>query len=447
MTRTFATGDNGNRAKARAIKALRYVAQLAATAGATVLSVTALSVTALSVTALSLCAFSVAPAPLAAQNLFAPVAYVNDKVVTRYELSQRMALLSVLGGSTSEKATLTALIDERLKAEAAARVGLTISDEQIAQGIKEFAARGQLQPEQLLSLMAQNGVAPETVRDFLSTGLIWRDYARGRFGSKAQVSESEIDRTLENNGPSGGLRVLLSELFLPARDAQEKAQSEAIARQIAANPSVSAFAAAAAKYSVAPSRAQSGRMDWIAVGDLPGALRSAVMGLKPGEMTAPLSTGNAIGIFQMRQIAETETATPDADAIEYAAYYIAGGRSEAGLKRASEVAASVDTCDDLYGIAKGQPEGVLEIDTLPVGDIPNDVAIELAKLDPGEVSTALTRADGQTLVFLMMCGRSYAASEGADRDQVRQQLISQRIGSLADSFVAELRADASIVIP
>ena len=397
--------------------------------------------------ALSLSALSVTLSPVLAQNMFAPVAYVNDKVVTRYELTQRVALLRVLGGAASEKDALDALIDERLKAEAAARVGLSVTDEQIAQGIQEFAARGQLKPEQFLSLMAQNGVSAQTVRDFLSIGLIWRDYARGRFGAKAQVSDSEIDRALQNNGPSGGLRVLLSELFLPARTPEETAKSEALVKEIAANPTISNFAAAAAKYSVAPSREKSGRMDWVAVGDLPPALRGAVIALKPGEMTAPLSTGNAIGVFQLRQIAETDVATPNADAIEYAAYYIAGGRSEAALKRAADIKASVDTCDDLYGIAKGQPESVLDIDTLPVKDIPNDVAIELSKLDPGEVSTALTRADGQTLVFLMMCGRSYEANDSADRDQIRQQLLSQRIGALADSFVAELRADATIVIP
>ena len=399
------------------------------------------------IAALTLSALSLTITPALAQNMFAPVAYVNDKVVTRYELTQRVALLQVLGGATSEKDALDALIDERLKAEAAARVGLSVTDEQIAQGIQEFAARGKLQPEQFLNLMAKNGVSAQSVRDFLSTGLMWRDYARGRFGAKAQVSESEIDRALQNNGPSGGLRVLLSELFLPARTPEETAKSEALVKQIAANPTISNFAAAAAKYSVAPSREKSGRMDWVAVGDLPPALRSAVMALKPGEMTAPLSTGNAIGVFQLRKIAETDVATPNADAIEYAAYYIAGGRSEAALKRAAQVKASVDSCDDLYGIAKGEPETVLQIDTLPVKDIPNDVAIELAKLDPGEVSTALTRADGQTLVFLMMCGRSYEANDSADRDQIRQQLLSQRIGALADGFVAELRADATIVIP
>ncbi|SFI70980.1 peptidylprolyl isomerase [Celeribacter neptunius] len=387
------------------------------------------------------------PGLAAAQNMFAPVAYVNDKVVTRYELDQRMQLLSTLGGGTSRQAALDALIEDRLKMEAADRIGFAITDEQIAQGIAEFASRGNLQPEQFLSLMARNGVSAQTVRDFLSVGLTWRDYVRGRFASKAQVSESEIDRALQENGPSGGLRVLLSELFLPARTPEEAAQSEALAKQIAANPSVAAFAAAATKYSVAPSRDKAGRMDWSAIGDLPPPLRAAVIGLKPGEISTPLSTGNAIGIFQLRSVAETDTPTPPADAIEYAAYYIAGGHSEAAMKRAAEVEAQVDTCDDLYGIAKGEPESVLQIDTLPVGQIPNDVALELAKLDPGEVSTALTRADGQTLVFLMMCGRSYAAKADADRDQIRNQLQSARLSALADSFLAEMRADATIVIP
>ncbi|WP_460273658.1 peptidylprolyl isomerase [Celeribacter sp. ULVN23_4] len=387
------------------------------------------------------------PTLATAQNLFAPVAYVNDKVVTRYELNQRMQMLTILGGAQGQKETLDALIDERLKQEAADRVGFKLTDEQVATGIRDFAARGDLKPEQFLSLMAQNGVSAQTVRDFVSSGYLWREYARARFASKAQVSEAEIDKALQGTGPSGGMRVLLSELFLPARNAEEAAQSDALAKQIAANPSVSAFAAAVEKYSVAPSREKAGRLDWASIGDLPPPLRSAVMGLKPGEISAPLSTGNAIGIFQLRSIAETNTPTPNADAIEYAAYYIAGGRSEAALKRAAQVKASVDTCEDLYSIAKGEPESVLQIDTLPVDQIPNDVALELAKLDPGEVSTNLTRADGQTLVFLMMCGRSYAASADADRDAVRNQLQSQRISALADSFIAEMRADATIVIP
>lgn len=392
-------------------------------------------------------ALTLGAATAQAQNMFAPVAYVNDDVVTRYELDQRMQFMRVLAGGASEAEVLDALIDERLKMAAARRVGASITDEQTAAAIQEFASRGGLAPEQFMTLMARNGVDAQTVRDFVVNATIWRDYARGRFGSRAQVSESEIDRAISQNGPSGGLRVLLSEIFLPARTPQERAQSEALAKQISSGATVNSFAAAARKYSVSPSRNVAGKMEWVPVGNLPAPLRNAVMGLKPGGVTAPLFTGNAIGFFQLRQLDEVATPTPAPSAIEYAAYYIAGGQSAEAQKRAAQVRAEVDTCNDLYRVAKGQPESVLEIGSKTPAEIPQDVALELAKLDPNESSTALTRANGQTLVFLMLCSRSYPQSEGADREAVRNQLLSSRIGAMAESYLAELRADATIVKP
>ena len=40
-----------------------------------------------------------APAPVAAQNLFEPVARVNDRVITRYEVRQRARFLKLLGAN------------------------------------------------------------------------------------------------------------------------------------------------------------------------------------------------------------------------------------------------------------------------------------------------------------------------------------------------------------
>jgi peptidyl-prolyl cis-trans isomerase SurA len=104
----------------------------------------------------------------------------------------------------------------------------------------------------------------------------------------------------------------------------------------------------------------------------------------------------------------------------------------------------VDTCDDLYGIAKGQPEERLVIEVLPVAEIPADYAMELAQLDDNEVSTALTTADGQNLVFLMLCGRTRVLPEEVSRDEVLAQLRNQRIQAYANSYLEELKSDAHI---
>ena len=89
---------------------------------------------------------------------------------------------------------------------------------------------------------------------------------------------------------------------------------------------------------------------------------------------------------------------------------------------------------------------MLQRDRLPAAQVPADVAIELAKLDKNEVSTGLTRANGQTLVFLMLCERSYRDPESVDRRAVAEQKSNDRAAGYADSYLAELRANATIVI-
>ncbi len=83
--------------------------------------------------------------------------------------------------------------------------------------------------------------------------------------------------------------------------------------------------------------------------------------------------------------------------------------------------------------------------TLAPKDIPQDIAVELAKLDPGEVSTNLTRANGTSLVFLMMCGRTNVLNEDIGRDAISTNLRQQRLSGYADSLIGELRANARIV--
>jgi len=62
------------------------------------------------------------------------------------------------------------------------------------------------------------------------------------------------------------------------------------------------------------------------------------------------------------------------------------------------------------------------------------------------VSTALTRANGQTLVFLMLCGRTpEIEGEGPSNEQLGVMIRNQRIDSFAAGYLEQLRAEARIV--
>ena len=386
--------------------------------------------------------------PASAQNLFSPAVKINEQVITHYEVQQRARFMTLLRapGNAQEQA-LKGLIDERLQTAAAAAAGITPNEEEVQGGMEEFAARANLTAEQFVKALAGGGVAAETFRDFVKSGLAWRSLVRAKFGPRVQVTEDEIDRAIAQTSGKGGLRVLLSEIILPANTPQATAASQKRAEKIAQTTSLSVFSANARRYSASPSARQGGRLQWMPLSNLPAEIRGQILALSPGQVTAPISITNGIALFQLRAIEETDAAAPKDLSLEYAQYFIPGGHSDAAMKEAARIKAKVDNCDDLYGINKGKPEELLQVDTLPASQVPQDIALELAKLDPGEVSTRLTRNNGQTLVFLMMCGRTPELGEDVSRDTIRAQLVNQRLQSYADGYLSELKADATIVYP
>lgn len=395
--------------------------------------------------ALAVATPTLAPHSGFAQGLFSPAIVVNDEIITTYEIQQRAQLLRVLRfpGDPATQAR-DDLINDRLRLQVTKEAGIDITADDIASGLEEFAGRANLSSEQFLQVVGQNGVAPETVRDFTSVNLAWREYVRARFLQRARPTDAEIDRALGRSGGQSGVRVLLSEIIIPANP-QNIQSVEAIAQQVSQITSLNEFAAAARQYSASESRGRSGRLNWLPVSNLPPAIRSLVLGLAPGQVTRPIQLPNAVALFQLRDIEETDAPPQEFAAIEYATFLIPGGRTPAALATAEQVRSRVDTCDDLYGVALGQPEEVLDRQSLSPGDIPQDIALELSRMDPGEISTNLTRGGAEALVVLMLCGRTAALNEEATREQVATALLQSRLGAFSNSLLQQLRADALII--
>ncbi len=373
---------------------------------------------------------------------YAPRVIINDRAVSNYEYNQRVQFMRLLGTPGDlETDALDALIEDRLRLDAGAALGITLGTEEVEVGMEEFANRVNLTGEQFVQTIAAQGIARETFYDFVEAGLVWREVVRARFGPRAQINESEIDRAIALTSQRGGARVLLSEIILRADTPAFAAQSQSIAEQLTRDvKSIEAFSAAARRHSVAPSRGRGGRIDWLELSNLPPQLASQVLGLAPGEISDPVPIPNAIALFQMRALEELDTKTPETVALEYAQYFPTDGRAET----AQRVRDDVDVCDDLYGIAKGQPEERLIREVKQVAEISQDIGLELAKLDEGETSTF---RQGDTVSVLMLCGRTPELGEDIDREAVRNRLRNQRLGSYADGYIAELRADAIIRTP
>lgn len=389
---------------------------------------------------------SAAATAASAQSQLAPAITVNDRVITQYELNQRKRLLEVFRtpGNLDEQAR-EALIEDRLKEQEISRTSLSLSDDALNRAMEDFAGRADMNLTQFTAMLSREGVDIVTLEDFVRVGTTWRDYVRARFSRQVTVTESDVDRAIARQGSGGTeIEVLLSEIIIPAPP-ERAADARRVAQQIAQMRSYSEFENAARQVSALPTREDGGRLGWVPLTNYPPQLRSILLDLRPGEVTDPIDITNGVALFQKRGVREASRPARAPASIDFATYAIPGGNTAAARARAADVADQLDTCDDLYGVARDQPAQVLQRDTLPPNQIPDDIALELARLDAGELSFNLTRDDGNTLLLVMLCGRTAVGQEGLDRDTVRNQIRSQRLGGLANALIADLRASATII--
>jgi peptidyl-prolyl cis-trans isomerase SurA len=376
-----------------------------------------------------------------AQDLFSPRIYVNDRVITNYEVQQRAEFLKVLRApGNPEDEALKALIEDRLRQTESERLGLTLTDQEVLQGMEEFATRANLTAEGLIGELSKVGISAETFRDFVSAGLLWRKAVRARFLGQVPISDLDVDRALEAEIRPRALQVLVSELVIPAEPGRED-EALALAQRLSDTvTSEGAFGSAARQYSAAPTAGSGGRLDWMPLTNLPAAIGGAILALGPGEVSDPVTVPGAVVLFQLRDVALDPAAEPIAVTVEWADFLIADD-----AETVAEIRANSDDCTDLYALANGLPEDRLTVTKGPATEVPGDVGLELARLDPGESSIALTRSGFRRLI--MLCSRELTREEPVSRDRVREVVINQKLEGLAEGYLEELRAAAFIREP
>ena len=368
-------------------------------------------------------------------NPFETVITVNDRAITQYELDQRLLFLTILRqqGDLPDMARKT-LIEDRLRMDAAQTAGIKITPEQVMAGMTEFAGRANLTAEQFVTATGQMGLDPESFRDFVSAGMIWREVVRSKFAGQITITNAEIDRAIANYQPTSAVRLSVLELSLPAEGAK-RSGAIALARRLQSQIVTEADFAAAVR-----EHGGTGR-NWRRLSEMPEPARIALGRQAPGTMTAPLPIDDKLVIYWLAERGEEPLGKDAGVFVDYAQFLIpAGPNAEAEL---SALRARVDTCDDLYGVAKGLPADRLLRETQSQTAVGGDIGAVLATLDTGESSTRISRAGWR--VFLMLCSRGPAKAVVPDRASISEQLLNQRLGSLAEIHLEKLRSEAIII--
>lgn len=378
-------------------------------------------------------------------GIYSPIIQVNESIVTQFELNQRIGLLRAFGttGDLTAQAK-TQLIEDRLRMQAAKDAGITTNEEDVLAGMEEFAARGNFNSEQLLEYLKQRGVQRETFAAFVRAGIAWRNVVGSRFASKVSIADEEIDARLGDTAVDFPRTVNVAEIILPFSEGGSGPMRALADRLSETVKTELEFTAAARKHSKSPTASNGGNVGWIPVGNLPAQVATRIAQLQPGEITGPINLGGAVAIYQLRGIREAKSASEQVLAVSFLQVALPTSKSgQSGqITEANKLINAGDTCLDMQSNAAGFGDGAVTSYTFTAPELPVRIGVELARLDKNEATYFVT--DAGNINVLMLCNRAKDIPEGA-RENIRNALFSQRVGSFGDGYLQELRSDATII--
>lgn len=387
------------------------------------------------------------------------VATVNDRIITGYDLRQRMMVIIAMTQvqptdeniQAIQQQALTDLIEERLQAAEITRYPtLVITDEDVDGEIAGMAREVGATPQNYLALLQQSGIAIAPFREQLRTSIGWRELVGGRFGSRARVSRSQVEAAQRQIAEAAAKpQYLIGEIFIDAARAGGQQAAVNGAQQLIQQILQGApFQAVARQFSSAPSAAAQvpGDAGWIVQGTVQPALQQAFDALEPGQLSNPIPVEGGVYIVYMRD--KRSGADTNLVQLRQAMVELSETASDTDVAAATERLNALRpqlTCDNILTRTRSEA-GLLGSD-LGEADVQN-LAPQFQQVarsaEVGSVSTPVRTPLG--LHVLAVCGRRSGGPDAPTFQQVENRLRNQALVMMERRYMRDLRADSLIEI-
>ncbi len=242
--------------------------------------------------------------PLNAEVVDRVVAVVNESVITLSELERAVGLVEREGAVSGEEAVprgkiLDQLIEKRLVEQAAAMVGITVSEQEIDAAVEDVRRRNNLSHEELVMALMGSGITYREYRERLKSEIEQVKFSSRRFRSKATVPEEDIENYYSQNperfhGPASYHLGMIS-IYEPDREKAEKAAGDILSRL----QSGEVFEDVARRYSDGPNIEEGGDLGILHAGELDQTIETVVRKLSVGEFSDIIWTSAGPAIIRL----------------------------------------------------------------------------------------------------------------------------------------------------
>lgn len=390
-------------------------------------------------------------------------AVVNDEVVSEYDLQNRVRMVVALSNLPNRPEVqrqlapqiLRSLIDERLRLQEADDLGIEVDSEQVDQALATVAQRNNLTVDQLMTEFDRRDLDVDTLVQQLTAEIAWSQAIFRKYSGLATVTDTEVDAAVQEAEEAlGKPEYNIAEIFLAESvdntSADIRRQATRLVNQLRQGAS---FPALAQSFSQLPTASNGGAIGWVRQNQLPEEIGQRVPSMTPGSISDPIPVTGGVYIIMLRDtriagqqvigkaevsLTQLHLSLPSDSPKETVNSYIQSAR---------ERSASVNNCAEFeelgrtFGSPVSGPLGTLELDQLPV---PIRKAVKPLKVN--QVTPPIRMQDA--VIVLMVCDRTDPEIQTVeiDREQIRRQLINQRLDNFARRHMRELYRNAFIDI-
>ena len=389
------------------------------------------------------------PSALFSQDIQAISAIVNDEVISRYDVQQRVQLIVSTSGikptqeniSRLEAQALRSLVNEKIQLQEAEKLDVPSSEQEVGLMLERIANGSQMSGEEILELINSQGVRPDTLLNQIRAELLWNKIVRGRYGSYVNVNDDEVsivyDRTIESIGRD---QFEISEIFLGYEDTQEEEEANILANRLVEQLREGAsFSAVAQQFSQSSTSGQGGYIGWVTEGQLDNEVINAIKNLDKDGISNPINSTGGYYIIRLNDITKAGGKNPLRNQYDLVSIIF----NKENIQDANNFAKEFISCKRIDSLTeKYNEKEVNYIGKRILSELPSDLHEELLNKDAGE--TLNIREIGDNINLILICDRKDDIGIQVSRESIEENIYSQKIGMMSRRYLRDLRRDAVI---
>ncbi len=255
--------------------------------------------------------------PAAAEMLDRIVATVEDDVILDRELNEEVALISakLRGGNVQappdfilRKQVLERMVLDKLQRQIAARSGIQVSDEMLANSVSEIASRNGLSVQDFQEELRRQGMQFKKFEENLRNEIEVNQLRGREIGSRIKVTDAEVAHYMETQGKAGQThsQYRLGHILIAVSEgasasaiqrAQEKA--EQIVRDLRTGKD---FKQTAVSVSNDDNALKGGDLGWRNINQIPTLFADIVVGMNRGDISDPIRSPSGFHIIKILDV-------------------------------------------------------------------------------------------------------------------------------------------------